>query len=157
MGWITALHIQLPTITTHFWTIEFWLTVYYSQPAITSFSRVQFTIAQHALKIKKSEIENGSVFAWWLPYKSKINIYFEIPFLHHDQTWSRPNSPAAKQDFNGTLMDNTSIKWAIKKNFFLFFIQFWWNMPMLYLCVLQLHQVSSKSNEKQKKFYKQLI
>ena len=44
-------------------------------------------------------------------------------------------------------------KRAIIKTF-LFFIWFWWNLAKLYSypCVLQFHQVSSKSDEKQKSF-----
>ena len=45
-------------------------------------------------------------------------------------------------------------KWAINKTF-LFFIRLWWNLVKLwYPCVhvLQLHQVPSKSDEKQKSF-----
>ena len=53
----------------------------------------------------------------------------------------RPNSPTTYQDLNGTLMDNTSVKQS-KLKLFCFSSDF----------VLQLHQVSSKSDENQKSF-----
>ena len=49
---------------------------------------------------------------------------------------------------NKTLTDNSSIKLAIIKTF-LFFIRIWWNLDGY---ILQLHQVSSKSDDKQKSF-----
>ena len=52
-----------------------------------------------------------------------------------------------------TLWNSEQKKWTINKTF-LFFIWFWWNLVKCsYPCVLQFYQVSSKSDEKQKRFY----
>ena len=52
-----------------------------------------------------------------LPYKM-----ISFKFLGEQTTSS--NSPAPEQDHNETLTDDTSVKWAINKTFFLFFIRF---------------------------------
>ena len=53
-------------------------------------------------------------------------------------------------------MDDSSVKWAINKTFFVFqaiLMKLGEVVCNTYGYLLQLHQVSSKSDEKQKKFY----
>ena len=54
--------------------------------------------------------------------KINFSIQYFSEYIENERFIIWPNSPTTQQDLNGTLTDDTSIKWSIIKTF-LFFIR----------------------------------